>query len=175
VTRLVLPIAVLAVGGFWPVLAGEAERAPAQLAVTAVRGVPDLERLMLEREILRRFEARNCGLRLPRPEEAPVWRIEVALLFWRESEGPGGVPVFDPKSGTYLPGRRRDIETVYSLRVYRSEAAPPPDVPAKQHTLRVHAETKPNASYEPREHASRMLREQLAEEVRSAVCRTVRD
>jgi hypothetical protein len=175
VNRLVLVLAVLATSGLPAVAAAAGERVPAQLTVTAIRGVPDLERLMLEREILRRFEARNCGLRLPRPEEAPAWRIEVALLFWRESESPGGVPVFDPKSGTYLPGRRRDIETVYSLRVYRSEAPPPPDVPAKQHTLRVHAETKPTAAYEPREHASRMLREQLAEEVRNGVCRAVRD
>jgi hypothetical protein len=175
VKRLVLAIAVLATAGVSFVLPAAEERLPAQLTVTAVRGVPDLERLMIEREILRRIEARNCGLRLPRPEEAPAWRIEVALLYWRESESPGGVPVFDPRSGSYLPGRRRDIETVYSLRVYRSESPPPPDVPAKQHPLRVHAETKPTAAYEPREHASRMLREQLAEEVRNGVCRAVRD
>lgn len=173
--RLSLAIALLGTVGALPALPAAEERAPALLTVTAVRGVPDLERLMLEREILRRIEVRNCGLRLPRPEETPTWRIEVALLYWRESESPGGVPVFDPKSGTYLPGRRRDIETVYSLRVYRSEAPPPPDVPAKQHSLRVHAESKPNASYEPREHASRMLREQLGEEVRRAVCSAVRD
>jgi hypothetical protein len=175
VKRLALGIAILSAAGTLPFPSAAEERVPALLTVTAARGVPDLERLMLEREILRRIEARNCGLRLPRPDEIPTWRIEVALLFWRESESPGGVPVFDPQSGTYLPGRRRDIETVYSLRVYRTESPPPPDVPPEQHPLRVHAESKPNASYEPREHASRMLREQLAEEVRRAVCRALRD
>ncbi len=151
------------------------DRLPTQLTVTAVRGVPDLERLMIERETLRRFEARNCGLRLPRPAETPVWRIEVALLYWREADSPGGEPVFDPKSGGYLPGRRRDIEAIYTLRVFREATPPPPDERPKQHTLRVHAESKPNAIYEPREQASRMLREQLAEEIRRVVCRAVRD
>lgn len=173
--RLALALALLATLGIGLARPAGEERVPALLTVAGVRGVPDLERLMLEREILRRFEARNCGLRLPRPEESPTWRIEVQLLFWRESESPGGEPVFDPKKGTYLPGRRRDIEVVYTLRVYRTASPPPPDAPLEQQTLRAHAETKPNASYEPREHASRMLRERLAEEVRRAVCRAVRD
>ncbi len=173
--QLLLALALVASGAVPADAPAAEERVPAQLTVTAVRGVPDLERLLLEREILRRVEARRCGLRLPRPDETPAWRVEVALLYWRESESPGGVPVFDPSRGTYLPGRRREIETVYTLRVYRSETPPPPDSPVKQHTLRVHAESKPNISYEPREQASRMLREQLGEEVSRGVCRAVRD
>jgi hypothetical protein len=171
---VVLAAALLSPAGIGFVRPAGEDRLPAQLTVTAVRGVPDLERLMIERETLRRFEARNCGLRLPRPAETPAWRIEVALLYWREADSPGGEPVFDPKTGGYLPGRRRDIETVYTLRVFREGAPPPPDERPEQHTLRVHAETKPNAIYEPREQASRMLREQLAEEIRRAVCRAVR-
>ena len=173
--RLLLALALLAPGALPPVVPAAEQRIPAQLTVTAVRGVPDLERLLLEREILRRVEARACGLRLPKPGEVPVWRVDVALLYWRESEAPGGVPVFDPSRGVYLPGRRREIETVYTLRVYRSESPPASDAPLKQHTMRAHAETKPTLSYEPREQASRMLREQLAEEVSHGVCRGVRD
>jgi hypothetical protein len=170
---LVLPLLVPAAAA--SPQAEDEERVPALLTVTAVRGVPDLERLMIERETLRRFGARNCGLRQPRPQETPVWRIELALLFWREADSPGGEPVFDPKTGGYLPGRRRDIETVYSLRVYRNDTPPPADEKPKQHSLRIYAESKPNASYEPREAASRMLREKVAEEVRRATCRAVRD
>lgn len=173
--RFALVLLLLAPAAAASARAEAEERIPALLTVTAVRGVPDLERLMIERETLRRFGARNCGLRQPRPQETPVWKIELALLFWREGDSPGGEPVFDPKTGSYLPGRRRDIETVYSLRIYRTDSPPPVDERPKQHSLRVYAESKPNASYEPREQASRQLREKLAEEVRRATCRAVRD
>jgi hypothetical protein len=154
----------------------ESERVPARLTVTARRGVPDLERQLVERAILRRLEARNCGLRLPRPDEAPAWTIQVELLSWREQEGPGGQPVFDPSRGIYLPGRRRDIEAEYTLRVVRGAELPPPDgTPLRPQTVRAHAETTPHITWEPRVEASRILREDLAEEVRRAVCKAVRD
>jgi len=151
------------------------DRAPAELKVTAVRGVPDLERLRVEREILRRLGDSNCRVRRPAPDESATWIIEVELLEWREMEMPGGEPVFDPRQGRYLPGRRREVEARFTVRVRRAGEAVDPEEKPKIELARVAAETKPNASWEPREQASRMAREEIADDVRRAVCRVTRD
>lgn len=167
-------VALLATPAAGAAKSGE-DRAPAELKVTAVRGVPELERLRVEREILRRISESKCRVRRPAPGEMPTWRVEVEILEWRELELPGGEPVFDPRQGRYLPGRRREVEARYTVRVRHPDDPVDPEEKLEVELARVAAETKPNASWEPREQASRMAREEIADDVRRAVCRATRD
>jgi len=178
-------LALLALAAM-PALARDPVPLKLKLEISAARGVPELERAAVEGAVVSAVARESsCPVVFARDEETPELLARFHVNSWKGSESPGGdqvfdtegryrgrEKVFDPKTGTYSPGYRRDIEVGFTLTLLR----PGSDKPLREVTRRIRtsAETKAVVSYDPRAAAQSRAFAEVGAEVANAICKAAR-
>ncbi len=162
------------------VLAGSVSRvyaeAPAPqvlVHVVADRNVSELDRTEADSDITLAVTRTRCGAVVAADAEQPHdLELRVRLTLWRESEEPGGEPVFDPATGGYKPNIVRKVETAFDVEV----RAPGQDAPLAAKPFRFARTVAGTAveAFDPRFVARRRALERIGDESAAMLCKQVR-
>jgi hypothetical protein len=136
-------------------------------------GVPDLDRSQAEMAVGIALTRARCAVALADPAGPPAGlELRVRLELWRETEEPGGEPVFDPLTGTYRTGVLHKVETRFETGVL----APGRETPLVRRSYRFvqSSGTTRVSAYDPREDARRRAFDRIADESATLLCKEVR-
>ncbi len=146
---------------------------PVLVRVVADRGVSELDRTETDSDVTLALTRAKCGvLVVPGPDQPHDLELRVRLTLWRESEEPGGEPVFDPATGGYKPNIVRKVDTGFDVEV----RAPGRDEPLAAKPFRF-ARSVAGLSveaFDPRFVARRRALERIGDESASMLCKQVR-
>ena len=183
--KIARALALLALAAL-PVLARDPVPVKLKLEISASRAVPDIERAAVEGAVVSAVARESsCPVVFARDDEIPDLLARFHVHSWKGSESPGGdhvfdsegryrgrEKVFDPETGTYSPGYRRDIEVGFTLTLLRPGVEKP--LREVKRNVRTSAETKAVVTYDPRAAAQSRAFAEVGEEVASAICKAAR-